>query len=313
MPTYGSGRVPMLDENGRFPERFNAAETVVGAHVTGDDLVLEHLDSSETTAGNVRGPKGDKGDKGDVGPAGMEWRGAWDALTDYVEDDAVGHNGSAWFAVGDPVVGDEPGVAATWQAMAIKGSQGDQGIQGDPGPANVLTVGTTSTLPEGSGATVTIGGTSPAQTLSIGIPKGDTGSQGVQGVAGDLLPVVSLGNLTGNVDLSSYGATPVKLIGTLTGNVTVTGIPAAPASALSSMVELVLIQTGTNAYTVSWSGVDVRWPYASNAAPKGVAHSMSAGVHASAPASIADVVLLERVNGNAWCDGIVSRQAVKRS
>lgn len=61
---------------------------------------------------------------------------------------------------------------------------GPQGIQGVPGPANEITLGTVTTGDEGSEATAAITGTPPEQTLDLTIPRGDTGLQGTTGNAG---------------------------------------------------------------------------------------------------------------------------------
>lgn len=61
---------------------------------------------------------------------------------------------------------------------------GPQGIQGVPGPANEITLGTVTTGDEGTEATATITGTPPEQTLDLTIPRGDTGLQGTTGNAG---------------------------------------------------------------------------------------------------------------------------------
>jgi microcystin-dependent protein len=61
---------------------------------------------------------------------------------------------------------------------------GAQGPKGDPGPANVLSVSSTTTGAPGSNALVTISGTSPAQALAFTIPTGAAGPQGAQGVQG---------------------------------------------------------------------------------------------------------------------------------
>src|SRR5262245_60327183 len=58
-------------------------------------------------------------------------------------------------------------------------------MQGSPGPPNVLSIGTVTTVPPGGSATSTITGTSPAQTLNLGIPRGDVGATGSQGPKGD--------------------------------------------------------------------------------------------------------------------------------
>lgn len=54
----------------------------------------------------------------------------------------------------------------------------DQAAQGPTGAAATIAVGTTSTLPAGSSATVTNSGTSSAAVFDFEIPKGDTGSTG---------------------------------------------------------------------------------------------------------------------------------------
>ncbi|GAB4582637.1 hypothetical protein [Nocardia sp. IFM 10818] len=62
------------------------------------------------------------------------------------------------------------------QGIVIRGPQGLTGATGPAGPPNVLSIGTVTTGPAGSSASATIGGTSPAQTLSLTIPRGDTGT-----------------------------------------------------------------------------------------------------------------------------------------
>lgn len=69
-----------------------------------------------------------------------------------------------------------------------KGDQGIQGIQGEKGDTGAtpeLTIGTVSTLPEGSSASASITGTAEHPVLSLGIPKGDTGARGQTGAKGD--------------------------------------------------------------------------------------------------------------------------------
>ena len=55
---------------------------------------------------------------------------------------------------------------------------GAPGAKGDPGTAATITVGTTTTLPAGSNATVTQSGTAQNAVLSFGIPKGADGPGG---------------------------------------------------------------------------------------------------------------------------------------
>lgn len=73
----------------------------------------------------------------------------------------------------------------TWNGTAIvvdgvegpdlKGPEGDQG---DPGPANILSIGTVT---KGETAEAEITGTSPAQVLNLTLPKGDKGDPGTGG------------------------------------------------------------------------------------------------------------------------------------
>lgn len=65
-----------------------------------------------------------------------------------------------------------------------QGEQGPAGPQGVPGSAATVTVGTVSTLPSGSSATVVNAGTSAAAVLNFGIPAGVQGPQGPQGEQG---------------------------------------------------------------------------------------------------------------------------------
>lgn len=86
-------------------------------------------------SGGRRGPPGPEGPEGPEGPPGPPtWRGAWASGTDYSADDAVHHNGAAWFATTDPAVGDEPGVASAWDLLADQGDTGPEGPQGPEGP-----------------------------------------------------------------------------------------------------------------------------------------------------------------------------------
>jgi hypothetical protein len=57
-----------------------------------------------------------------------------------------------------------------------------KGSKGDPGQAATITIGTTTTLPAGSSATVTNSGTASAAVFNFGIPKGADGTG-----AGDML------------------------------------------------------------------------------------------------------------------------------
>jgi hypothetical protein len=127
----------------------------------------------------VQGVQGIQGPIGATGATGLNWQGTWSALTNYVNDDAVYHNSSSWFASGDPDVGEEPTtLSAHWVPLAL------QGATGATGPSNSLSVGTVTTGSAGSSVVVNIGGTSPNQTIDFTIPKGDKGDKGDTGEQG---------------------------------------------------------------------------------------------------------------------------------
>lgn len=144
------------------------------------------LPAGPTGPQGVAGNTGPAGAPGPVGPAGLNWQGAWSASGTYVIDDAVGYAGASWFCI-DPV-----GPSATppnadptnWALLAAQGANGApgatglQGPTGPAGPSNVLSIGTVTTLAAGSSATATITGSSPIQTLNLGIPQGTPGGAG---------------------------------------------------------------------------------------------------------------------------------------
>lgn len=119
---------------------------------------------------------------------------------------------------------------ATWFSKCFQ-------IEGSPGEANSLTIGSVSTLPAGSQATASITGEAPNQVLNLGIPKGKDGtgssssytlppatSDTLGGVkVGSGLSVAEDGTISangtgssGDVDLSSY-ATKEELSTGLSG------------------------------------------------------------------------------------------------
>lgn len=70
----------------------------------------------------------------------------------------------------------------TQGTVTVLQAKGDKGDQGNPGPANTLSIGTVT---KGDNAAATITGTSPNQTLNLTLPKGDKGDDGDKGDTGD--------------------------------------------------------------------------------------------------------------------------------
>jgi len=88
----------------------------------------------------------------------------------------------------------------------VPDANGTYYLVGPTGPANTLTVGTTTTLTPGSDATVEITGTAPSQTINFGIPEGEQGIQGIQGVQGDAA-TISAGTTTTGAEGTSASVT----------------------------------------------------------------------------------------------------------
>lgn len=111
--------------------------------------------------------------------AGIVPRGAYVSGTTYAANDLVEVDGSEYRATAE-ITGVAP-PAAPWEIFVSAGGPGPAG------PANVLTIGTVTTLAPGEMATAELDGESPDQVLNLGIPQGEKGDSGSGG--GD--PVVS--------------------------------------------------------------------------------------------------------------------------
>lgn len=106
-------------------------------------------------------------------------------------------------------------------SLAIpRGDTGLTGATGATGPANSLSVGTVTTGAAGSSATATITGTAPNQTLSLSIPRGDTGSTGATGPAGPA-NTLTIGTVTTGAAGSPASATVTGTAPNQTLNITI--------------------------------------------------------------------------------------------
>jgi hypothetical protein len=101
---------------------------------------------------------------------------------------------------------------------------GLKGDEGDPGPANSLSIGT---VVSGASASATITGTAPTQVLNLVLPKGDSGLNGwspvLAGATDGERRVLEVVDWVGG-----QGAKPVNL-----GYIGVTGIVANIADAVT--------------------------------------------------------------------------------
>lgn len=136
-----------------------------------------------------------------------------------------------------------------------KGDPGAAGAQGSPGatgPAVNLTVGTITTGAPGAAATVTITGTAPNQSLSMTLPKGDTGPTGPTGAAGPA-NTLSIGTVTTAAAGSSASATITGTAPTQTLNLTIPRGAAGADGTFDSSTAMLLAgsQTATGAKTFS--------------------------------------------------------------
>jgi hypothetical protein len=124
------------------------------------------------------GVQGPAGPTGAAGAPGINFRGAWAQATRYAVNDAVTFAGSTYLAQ-SAGSDQEPDVSPeVWVVLAQSGGAGPTGPSGS---AATVSVGTVTTLPAGSQATVTNSGTEDAAVLNFGIPQGATGSSGGTG------------------------------------------------------------------------------------------------------------------------------------
>lgn len=118
------------------------------------------------------GPQGPKGNTGDTGPAGPQGprgeTGATGATGPQGETGATGATGPQG-PKGD--TGDT-GPQGPQGETGPQGPQGETGATGPAGTSATIAVGTVTTLPAGSNATVTNSGTSSSAVFDFGIPQG---------------------------------------------------------------------------------------------------------------------------------------------
>ena len=174
--------------------------TVTSGEVVGDDLILKRADETTVNAGNVRGHQSTV-----PGPPGREvelrttashvqWRYVGDAAwTDLVPLASI--TGADGLSV-------ELQTTATHIQWRLLGGDWTDlvalsALVGPAGPPNALTIGTVTTLPAGSAATASVGGTAPSQTLNLGLPTGAPSDWLKVGPGDPRTPATTSGQITG--------------------------------------------------------------------------------------------------------------------
>ncbi len=153
----------------------------------------------------------------------MSWAGEWSSSSNYVANQVVYYEGSAyiciqgnsnlrpdqnatqWSLVVSKGDAGATGAAGPTGSAGVKGAEGDtgpqgptgatgssgsqgpqgpKGIQGDAGSSATVAVGSTTTGSAGSSASVSNSGSSSQATFNFTIPRGATGATGAQGATG---------------------------------------------------------------------------------------------------------------------------------
>lgn len=150
------------------------------------------------------GSQGSSGSVGPQGPQGVDGS----AATVSVGTVTTGEAGSSASVTNSGTLS-----AATLNFTIPRGDKGDTGLQGNPGAAATVGVGTTTTGAAGSSASVTNSGTSSAATLNFTIPRGDTGAQGNPGPSNTLsIGTVSTGTAGSSASASVTGTSPAQTL-----------------------------------------------------------------------------------------------------
>jgi hypothetical protein len=169
----------------------------------------------------VEGPTGPQGDTGPAGEIGINWQGNWDEEVNYVVNDAVFYEGSSWFASTDPDVGSVPSdTSPYWDALAVKGSQGETGLTGATGPGVVAggTEGQVLLKVDGTDYNTTWADNSAESTFYL--VRNNTGSTILKGT----LVAATGAEPSGRIDVAPYEVTgaqdsELRVMGVATANI----------------------------------------------------------------------------------------------
>lgn len=173
----------------------------------------------------IQGQKGDPGKDGATGPAGKDGltptigeNGNWYLGTEDTGKPSRGATGPQGADGKDGTNGTDgaPGKDGADGAPGKDGVPGKDGAPGKDGVTPDIKIGTVTTLPAGSEATASMGGTAAQPTLNLGIPKGANGANanvtkdavvgalGFTPIGADGVPVKSVNGATGEVKSAFY-------------------------------------------------------------------------------------------------------------
>ena len=146
----------------------------------------------ETGPAGPAGPQGIQGETGPAGPTGPQGIQGETGATGQSANISVGSVTTLPAGSNATVVNSGTSLDAVLDFGIPQGVKGDTGETGATGQSANISVGSVTTLPAGSNATVVNSGTLLDAVLDFGIPqgvKGDTGETGPQGPAGKTGPV----------------------------------------------------------------------------------------------------------------------------
>ncbi len=167
---------------------------------------------------------------------GVSPKGPWDSATDYAANDLVSYGGSSYLAVASNT--NEPPPSANWMMVAEKGeigatgAPGTNGTNGIDGAAATIEIGTVTTVPYGTPASVNNVGDENAAVLDFAIPAGQDGTG-----TGDMQAANNLSDLVDpDTALDNLGGTTVgKAVLTAVDQAAARGVIAAATSDLSNI------------------------------------------------------------------------------
>lgn len=165
-----------------------ATTLTIGSVTTGVSAAASLVGTAPNQTLNLTIPQGPKGDKGDPGPAGADGTGI--QIAGEVSTYSALPTGLTSADKGKAYIVDSDGKLYIWTGTAFPPSGSGQTFTGPTGPANTLTIGSTTTLAAGSSASASLTGTAPNQTLNLGIPAGAPGASGVGVIPGGNLGAI---------------------------------------------------------------------------------------------------------------------------